>query len=84
MSKLITQMHKKTDRLLPWPQTPESVRIWLQENGLCVAGIAKEYDISRFTLHGLLNGKIKGAYKEAHRGAVLLGLKPMPGERRVA
>ena len=82
--QVTTQPHKKTGRLIPWPQTPESARAWIQENGLCISGIAREFQISRFVLHGLLTGKIKGAYKEAHRGAVLLGLKPMPGQRRAA
>lgn len=84
MSQVTTHPHRKTDRLIPWPQTPESARAWLQERGLCIAGIAQEYQISRFVLHELLRGRSKGAYKEAHRGAVLLGLKPMPGQRRTA
>lgn len=84
MTQISTQSHKKTDYLIPWPQTPESARAWIHENGLCIAEIARQYKISRFVLHSLLTGRSKGAYKEAHRGAVLLGIKPAPGKRRTA
>lgn len=74
---------------LPYPQTPKSARLLIKESGLCVSEISRTTGISRHTFVDLLSGKQKGLRGNAHRAAVLLGLKlgmsaPQPSRRRAA
>lgn len=61
---------------LPWPQTPESARQLIRAKGLCISEIARVTKIDRNTFGALLSGEQKGLRGNAHRAAVLLGLKP--------
>ena len=63
---------------LPYPQTPKSAGNYIQLNGLCISEISRLTGISRYTFVDLLSGKQKGRRGNAHRAAVLLGLKPAP------
>lgn len=42
------------------------------------AELARQHQVPRSTLVDLLRGKQKGRYGQAHRGAIVLGLKPEP------
>ena len=61
---------------LPWPQTPETAGNQIRLKGLCVSEISRHTGIGRHTFVDLLSGKQKGLRGNAHRAAVLLGLKP--------
>ena len=61
---------------LPWPQTPETAGNQIRLKGLCVSEISRHTGINRHTFVDLLSGKQKGLRGNAHRAAVLLGLKP--------
>lgn len=61
---------------LPYPQTPQSAHSLIKLEGLCVSEIARVTGIDRNTFTDLLSGKQKGLRGNAHRAAVLLGLKP--------
>lgn len=63
---------------LPYPQTPETAHQWLTAHGVAVAELARQHQVPRTTLVDLLRGKQKGRYGQAHRGAIVLGLKPEP------
>lgn len=65
---------------LPYPQTPSSAREYIRAHGLCVSEISRVTGIGRCTFMDLLSGKQKGRWGNAHRAAVLLGLKQQPGE----
>lgn len=63
---------------LPYPQTPQSAYSLIKLEGLCVSEIARVTGIDRNTFTDLLSGKQKGLRGNAHRAAILLGLKPAP------
>lgn len=63
---------------VPYPQTPETSYQWLVAHGVPVAELARQNQVPRSTLVDLLRGKQKGRYGQAHRGAIVLGLKPAP------
>lgn len=67
---------------LPYPQTPQSACALVRAQGLCVAEISRTTGISRHTFADLLKGKQQGLRGNAHRAAVLLGLKPAPDASR--
>ena len=62
----------------PYPQTPETAHAWIRAHGIGVAELARCYALNRSTLMDLLRGRNRGYRGQAHRGAVLLGLKPDP------
>lgn len=69
---------------IPYPQTPESVRAYMAEHGICLADVARYYRISRYALFDALRmrgPRSKGLRGGAHRAAVLLGLKPAPANQ---
>ena len=68
-------------KALPYPQTPETAHQWLVAHGVAVAELARQNQVPRSTLVDLLRGKQKGRYGQAHRGAIVLGLKPEPATR---
>lgn len=63
---------------VPYPQTPVTARQWLEAHGVAVADLARRNQVDRSTLVDLLRGKQKGRRGQAHRGAIVLGLKPEP------
>ena len=63
---------------VPYPQTPETAHQWLVDHGVAVAELARQNQVPRSTLVDLLRGQNKGRYGQAHRGAIVLGLKPEP------
>ena len=63
---------------LPHPQTPASAAARLCAMGLTVAAISRATGINRQTFCALLAGKQQGLRGNAHRAAVLLGLKSAP------
>ena len=66
---------------VPYPQTPETAAAWVKAHGVAVAELARQHQVPRSTLVDLLRGKQKGRYGQAHRGAIVLGLKPEPATR---
>ena len=66
---------------MPYPQTPETAHQWLVDHGVAVAELARQHQVPRSTLVDLLRGQNKGRYGQAHRGAIVLGLKPEPATR---
>ena len=58
------------------PKTREQVKqeFWLA--GRSITDWSQAHGIERHVVYGLLDGKTKGCRGEAHRAAVLLGLKP--------
>ena len=63
---------------VPYPQTPQTSRAWIVANGISVTDLSRYYQVPRSTLVDLLRGQNKGRYGQAHRGAIVLGLKPEP------
>ena len=63
---------------VPYPQTPKTSHAWIVANGISVSDLSRYYQVPRSTLVDLLRGKQKGRRGLAHRGAILLGLKPQP------
>lgn len=51
------------------------VRAELYRRGQTVRGLAQELGVSERVLHELLRGRLRGRWGQAHRAAVLLGLK---------
>mgnify|MGYP003455946280 CR=1 FL=1 len=65
-------------KALPYPQTPETARQWLVDHGVTGTDRARQHEEPRSTPVDLLSGQNKGRYGQAHRGAIVLGLKPEP------
>lgn len=67
---------------MPQLLTPAQAQACLIRQGKSVAAFAREHGLSRHTVYEVLSGKKKGRYGEAHRAAVLLGIKegdfPLP------
>lgn len=55
--------------------TPEQARAALDREGKSIAEFCREHDLNRNLVSDLLNGRKKGKRGEAHRAAVLLGIK---------
>lgn len=51
------------------------VRKDFDQRGVCIAKFARDHHLSPATVYQVLYGKKKGRRGEAHRAAVLLGLK---------
>jgi gp16 family phage-associated protein len=56
-------------------KTAEEVRADLVRRGKSVRQVAKEIGVSERIIFELLRGRIKGRRGQAHRAAVLLGMK---------
>ncbi|MEW6314742.1 MAG: DNA-binding protein [Pseudomonadota bacterium] len=65
------------------PRTPSQVRAEFEAHGETVAEWCRRRGLQRMTVVDLLRGKRRGVRGEAHRAAVLLGLKPDPKTRRI-
>lgn len=66
---------------LPYPQTVQSARTFIVSHGLSISELARANGLKRLALQDLLRpeGQLKGMRGEAHKAAVVLGLKPEPG-----
>ena len=56
-------------------KTADEVRADLRRRGLGVTAWAREHGVQARTVYDVLDGKCKGTRGEAHRVAVLLGMK---------
>lgn len=56
-------------------KTAEQVKSEMARRGETASGWAKRHGVSAETVRGVLLGRIKGRNGEAHRVAVLLGIK---------
>ncbi len=65
-------------------KTAEQVRNEFVAHGINVSEWARERKVSRFTVIDLLRGKRTGRRGEAHKVAVMLGLKEDPNTARRA
>ena len=68
---------------VPYPQTPATAHAWINAHGIAVTDLSRYYQVPRSTLVDLLRGKQKGRRGLAHRGAIVLGLKPEPAQAGV-
>ncbi|MGJ7513816.1 DNA-binding protein [Pseudomonas baetica] len=55
--------------------TPEQARADLDRRGKSIAEFSREHGLNKNLVSDLLNGRKKGRRGEAHRAAVLLGIK---------
>lgn len=55
--------------------TPEQARAELDRRGMSIAEFSRLHGLNKNLVSDLLNGRIKGRRGEAHRAAVLLGIK---------
>ena len=61
--------------MMPATITPEQARAALDHKGVSIAEFSRKHGLNKNLLSDLLNGRIKGRRGEAHRAAVLLGIK---------
>ncbi|WP_024672869.1 DNA-binding protein [Pseudomonas syringae] len=57
------------------PVTPEQARAALDRQGMSIAEFCRRHSLNKNLVSDLLNGRRKGRRGEAHRAAVLLGIK---------
>ncbi len=60
---------------MPATVTPEQARAVLDHQGVSIAEFSRKHGLNKNLVSDLLNGRIKGRRGEAHRAAVLLGIK---------
>ncbi len=60
---------------MPAPLTPEQARALLDRKGISIAEFSRQNALNSNLVSDLLNGRKKGRRGEAHRAAVLLGIK---------
>ena len=60
---------------MPATVTPEQARAALDRRGISIAEFSRKHDLNKNLVSDLLNGRVKGRRGEAHRAAVLLGIK---------
>ncbi|MBO1539570.1 DNA-binding protein [Pseudomonas sp. OA65] len=60
---------------MPAPLTPEQARAVLDRKGISIAQFSRQNALNSNLVSDLLNGRKKGRRGEAHRAAVLLGIK---------
>lgn len=60
---------------MPATVTPEQARADLDRRGISIAEFSRKHGLNKNLVSDLLNGRIKGRRGEAHRAAVLLGVK---------
>ena len=60
---------------MPAIVTPEQARAALDRRGISIAEFSRKHDLNKNLVSDLLNGRVKGRHGEAHRAAVLLGIK---------
>lgn len=57
------------------PLTPEQARAALDREGTSLADFSRKHELNKNLVSDLLCGRKKGKRGEAHRAAVLLGIK---------
>lgn len=60
---------------MPAPLTTEQAREALDRKGISIAEFSRQHELNKNLVSDLLNGRKKGRRGEAHRAAVLLGIK---------
>lgn len=75
MHTIGTMSHRIARRAGPSLRSISEVRAELYRRGQTVRGLAAELGVSERILHELLRGRLRGLRGQAHRAAVLLGLK---------
>lgn len=60
---------------MPVTLTPEQARAALDRHGISIAEFCRRNSLNSNLVSDLLNGRKKGRRGEAHRAAVLLGIK---------
>jgi len=60
---------------MPVPVTAEQARAALDQKGMSIAEFSRIHRLNKNLVSDLLNGRLKGRRGEAHRAAVLLGIK---------
>ncbi|MFJ2387680.1 DNA-binding protein [Pseudomonas koreensis] len=60
---------------MPATVTHEQARALLDRKGVSIAEFSRKHGLNKNLVSDLLNGRIKGRRGEAHRAAVLLGIK---------
>jgi gp16 family phage-associated protein len=60
---------------MPATLTPEQARAELDRKGISIAEFSRLHGLNKNLVSDLLNGRKKGRRGEAHRAAVLLGIK---------
>lgn len=60
---------------MPAPLTREQARKTLERRGISIAEFCRAHQLNPNLVSGLLAGRKKGLRGEAHRAAVLLGIK---------
>ncbi len=60
---------------MPYLLTPEQARDVLDQEGKSIADFARENHLKKHVVYQVLSGHKKGRRGEAHRAAVLLGMK---------
>jgi gp16 family phage-associated protein len=60
---------------MPATVTPEQARADLERKGISIADFCRKHGLNKNLVSDLLNGRSKGRRGEAHRAAVLLGIK---------
>jgi len=63
---------------VPYPQTSDTASAWVKAHGVAVADLARLNNLPRLVLVDLLRGRLRGHRGQAHRAAIVLGLKPDP------
>lgn len=61
-------------------RTPRQARAWLVLQGITIKDFSEKNGFSRYTVSEVLSGACKGAWGEAHRVAIALGIKPAPSD----
>ena len=59
-------------------RTPTEVRNWLDRHGVTIAEWARAHGFSPAVVSGLLLGRSRGRWGQAHDAAVALGLRAAP------
>jgi len=65
-------------------KTAEQVKADFEARGVPISDFAREHGLKLATVYQVLNGKKKGRRGEAHRAAVLLGIKAGIAAERAA
>ncbi|MFV3316435.1 DNA-binding protein [Pseudomonas sp. NY15374] len=60
---------------MPAPLTLDQAREKLDRAGISIAEFSRKHNLNKNLVSDLLNGRKKGRRGEAHRAAVLLGIK---------
>ena len=69
---------------VPYPQTPATAQAWVKAHGVAVAELARHNNLPLLVLVELLRRRLRGHLGQAHRAAIVLGLKPNPETTGVA